>query len=163
MDKKTLIIILIAVLILAGTYYYQKYYKLGTVPDVSNIPFVGPTIQSVLPVQKKPPVSIPKPTSKPVSKTHVVNLNDSGTEPRSLDVSKGDTVRFVNNGTRPFWVASDPHPVHNLCPGFDTVHGLVHGESWSYTFNFDAPRTCSYHNHVDVTTVTYRGSINIVK
>lgn len=160
MNKKILLIILVAILVLAGV-YYQKYYKSGTVPDISNIPILGPSIQSILPVQpaQKPPVSSPKPTFK----TYVVNLKDSGPEPRSLDISKGDTVKFVNNGTRPFWVASDPHPTHNLCPGFDSSHGLVHNESWSYTFKFDAPRMCSYHNHVDVTTVLYKGSINIVK
>ena len=160
MDKKILIIILGAVLILAGAYYYQKYYKSGIIPNVQNIPFLGPGVQNIPSVQKKNPQTS---NLKPVPKTLVVNLKDSGPEPRSLDVSKGDTVKFINNGTRPFWVASDPHPVHNLCPGFDTVHGLIHNESWSYTFQFDAPTTCSYHNHVDVTTALYKGVINIVK
>ncbi|GEM_PF-6253976 len=163
MDKKILIIILGVVLVLTGAYYYQKYYKSGIVPDVSNIPVFGPSIQkilpNILPVQKKLPISIPKPTFK----TYLVNLNDSGPEPRSLDISKGDTVKFVNYGTRPFWVASEPHPIHNTCPGFDSVHSLVHGESWSYTFKFDAQKTCPYHNHIDVTTGLYKGSVNIVK
>lgn len=140
MNKKLLIIILSVVLVLAGAYYYQQY-KSG-IYNAKNIPSSN---------------------LKSVSKTYVVNLKDSGPEPRSLDISKGDTVKFINNGTRPFWVASDPHPIHNLCPGFDAVHGLIHNESWSHIFKFDAPKTCSYHNHVDVTTVMYRGSINIVK
>ena len=160
MDKKILIIILGAVFILAGAYYYQKYYKSGIVPNIQNIPFFGPNTQSVPSVEKNKSQTL---NVKPVPKIHVVNLKDSGPEPRSLDISKGDTVKFINNGTRPFWVASDPHPTHNLCSGFDAVHGLVHSESWSYTFKFDAPKTCSYHNHVDVTTIIYRGSINIVK
>ena len=160
MDKKILIIILGVILILVGAYYYQKYYKLDIVPNISNIPFLGPSVQNILPVQKKnPPVS----DLKPVFKTYVINLKDSGPEPRSLDVSKGDTVKFINNGTRPFWVASNPHPVHNFCPGFDASHGLVHNESWSYTFKFDAPKTCFYHNHVDPTTTLYTGVVNIVQ
>lgn len=159
MNRKILFTILGVVLILAGTYYYKKYYKLGIIPKVSDIPFLDPNIQNVSPIQKKPSTSSPK----SFSKTYVVNLKDSGPEPRSLDISKGDTVKFVNNGTRPFWVASDPHPVHSLCPGFDASHGLVHNESWSHTFKFDASKTCFYHNHVDPTTTLYTGVINIVK
>lgn len=159
MNKKTLVIILAVLLVLGGVYYYQKYYKLGVAPDVSNIPILGPSIQSILPVQKMPSVSSPKPASK----TYAVNLKDSGPEPRSLNISMGDTVKFTNNGTRPFWVASDPHPVHNLCSGFNASHGLVHGESWSYTFNFGSSKICPYHNHLDPTTTLYSGVINIVQ
>lgn len=140
MNKKTLIITLAVLVVLAAGYYYRVYKPAipGTEVAPSGQESAGGT-------------------------TRTVTLTDSGPKPRVLEIKSGDRVKFVNNGTRPFWVASDPHPTHNLCKGFDSSHGLVHNESWSHTFTFSALKNCTYHNHVDPTTTLYSGVISIVK
>lgn len=156
MNIKILLIVLAVVVVLAGVIYFL----VGNKPAGTNVPY-GTGDVSPTSTQKKSGTSGAKtmPSVRPIS--YVVNLTDTGPNPSVLDISSGDTVKFTNTGTRPFWVASDPHPTHDLCPGFDSMHGLVHGESWSYTFKFTAPKTCPYHNHVDVTTAWYKGTINV--
>ena len=145
MDKKTIVIILVALaVVLAGGYYYKTYYK-----PAGEAPAAAEEEQKAAQ------------TAKPA--VHEVRFTDSGPQPRVLEIKSGDKVKFTNTGTRPFWVASDPHPTHTICPGFDAVHGLTHNESWTYTFNFAAPKICSYHNHVDPTTILFTGVISIVK
>lgn len=158
MNKKIWFVILAAVVVLAGIVYFNQ----GNNSDNTAVPY-GSENNSQPSTQGKQGTSGAKSTSGAwtAPKTYTVNLTDTGPQPSILDISTGDTVKFVNTGTRPYWVASDPHPTHELCPGFDAVHGLVHGEAWSHTFKFSAPKTCFYHNHVDITTSWYKGTINI--
>jgi len=46
----------------------------------------------------------------------VVTITSSGVSPRSLTVTPGTQVTFVNNDSRSHNIASNPHPEHTDCP-----------------------------------------------
>ncbi len=94
---------------------------------------------------------------KPVSYT--VRLTSSGLSSASLSIRMGDTVTIINNTYTAFWPASNPHPGHTDCPGFDAMRGLNNGES--YTLSFLKIQTCGYHNHLDPANATMRGTITV--
>lgn len=89
-------------------------------------------------------------------RSYTVKLTSAGLSPVSLSIRRGDTVTLLNDTDIPFWPASDPHPTHALCPGFDALRGLGNGESYSLTFT--NIQICSYHNHLDPAT---RGTITV--
>ena len=74
-----------------------------------------------------------------------VRYTRSGFEPRNIDIQRGQTVTFVNEGGFPMWVASDLHPSHNIYPEFD--HGRAVGSGESYSFTFTKTGDWNYHNH----------------
>jgi len=105
-----------------------------------------------------PTVSVtPTPTSavrSPV--TYTVRLTASGPVPRDLTVHAGDLVVMVSE-VAGYWPASDPHPLHTLCPGFDAKRSLGIGDD--YSIQFMIPRTCTYHDHLNPGDAARRGSI----
>ena len=66
--------------------------------------------------------------------------------PNIITIKAGDTVKFINNDSSPRWPASGSHPTHQICPGFDALHGLNNGDSYSFTFN--TAKTCPWHDHL---------------
>lgn len=74
-------------------------------------------------------------------------MTDGAFRPASLTIHAGDTVAFRNNGTALRWPASDPHPTHTLCPGFDSLRMLRNGES--YLRVFAQVGRCPYHDHLN--------------
>jgi plastocyanin len=95
-------------------------------------------------------------TVTPAPVTHTIRRTEGVLNPASLTIRVGDTVVFVNDGTSGFWPASDPHPTHTLCPGFDARRALQKGET--YTLAFTQARTCTYHNHL---APNEQGTINV--
>ncbi len=91
-----------------------------------------------------------------VPQSYTIKLTSAGLSPASLNIRKGDTVTLLNTTDAAFWPASDPHPTHTLCPGFDAMRGLGNGESYSLTFT--KIQTCGYHNHLDP---AMRGTITV--
>lgn len=86
----------------------------------------------------------PAPTPGVTNKT--ISITADGFSPSSVTVTVGSKVTFVNNSDTPVWPASDVHPSHLLCPGFDSLKGLKKGES--YTVTFDTAKVCPFHNHL---------------
>jgi plastocyanin len=82
-----------------------------------------------------------------MAKEAAVTITAGGTfSPATLTVKKGAKVTWTNEGDRPVWPASAPHPVHTDYPGFDAKTDLRKGESWSFTF--DKVGSWNYHNHL---------------
>ncbi|MDP6659451.1 MAG: hypothetical protein QF679_00365 [Candidatus Pacebacteria bacterium] len=91
-------------------------------------------------------------------KTVEVDYSSSGYSPKSITISKGDTVLFTNSSTFKNWPASDFHPTHTNYPDsgitkcnssaiiFDACSSLSKGESFEFTFN--EVGTWNYHNHI---------------
>lgn len=77
-----------------------------------------------------------------------VTYTDSGFSPASVSVKVGDTVEWLNQGTKQMWVASAPHPQHTDYPGFDQLAST--GKGTTYSFTFTKAGTWKYHNHVNV-------------
>lgn len=84
------------------------------------------------------------PSVETISKT-VVNYTDSGFNPASIEIKKGDTVQFVNKSSGGMWVASGPHPTHTIYPEFDAKKTIPSGGS--YEFTFTKVGEWKYHNH----------------
>ena len=75
-----------------------------------------------------------------------VTYGDEGFAPREIAVTKGQTVRFINEGSDNMWVASDTHPTHTILPEFDSKKSLGNGEN--YEFTFTKIGEWNYHNHI---------------
>jgi plastocyanin len=80
--------------------------------------------------------------------------------PKSLLVSPGTQVTFLNNDSRNHEMASDPHPEHTDCTAINTVDLLVPGQS-KQTSNLNTVRTCGYHDHINPENAALRGTITI--
>jgi plastocyanin len=90
-----------------------------------------------------------------------MRVTEDGFEPKKLEIYPGESVFFVNDDTRPHWIASDDHPTHTVYPGsdirlcgsknadaiFDSCRGLAPGEV--YDFTFTKPGTWHLHDHLD--------------
>jgi plastocyanin len=74
-------------------------------------------------------------------------MTNDGFTPSQVTIAKGDTVTFVNNGTKPIWPASAPHPTHTNYPEFDADRGIAPGSSWSFTFT--RVGSWGFHDHLN--------------
>lgn len=81
----------------------------------------------------------------------VVTYSDSGFSPKEIEVSQGQTVRFVNESSGNMWVASDVHPTHEIMSEFDDKKSIGEGEN--YEFTFTKAGKWNYHNHVKPSAV----------
>jgi plastocyanin len=104
-----------------------------------------------------PPNTVDTPAVAP--KTITVTYTDSGFSPAIVNIKRGDTVTFINQGTGSMWVGSNDHPSHTIYSGtsltdhcsnpnnaaFDQCTSVSAGASWS--FKFDKAGTWNYHNH----------------
>lgn len=86
-------------------------------------------------------------TPRTTAKTYTISITAQGFSPANIDIAQGDTVTFINNDTEPHWPASSPHPQHTACPGFDALHGLATGETYSFTFK--EVKVCPMHDHLN--------------
>lgn len=87
----------------------------------------------------------------------VITKTDEGFTPAQVEITKGQTVRFVNNSNRDMWPASAFHPTHTIYPektgsdclgsSFDACEGIPPGESWPFTFN--EVGEWRYHDHLN--------------
>lgn len=86
----------------------------------------------------------------------IVYTND-GFVPQDIVITKKDRVIFKNNSDRPFWPASDPHPLHSIYPQFDPKRPIESGESWAFIF----PKTGEWKFHDHLFPVN-RGIVNVL-
>jgi plastocyanin len=100
----------------------------------------------------------PSPTPAPGGAT--ITITSSGVSPRTVTISVGSSVTFVNNDTRAHDMASDPHPVHTECPAINAVGFLQPGQSRT-TGTLNTARTCGFHDHNRDTDTSLQGSIVI--
>jgi plastocyanin len=89
-----------------------------------------------------------------------ITITTSGVSPKSVTVSRGSQVQFVNNDTRNHNMASDPHPEHTDCPPINAIGFIVPGQS-RQTENLNTARTCGFHDHDDPDNAAWKGSIVI--
>lgn len=87
-----------------------------------------------------------------------VSYTASGFSPATVEISQGDTVRFVNEGAGEMWVASAVHPTHTEYAGTSRQEHCENGSedtfdqcgtAGSFTFTFDQAGEWGYHNHVN--------------
>lgn len=90
----------------------------------------------------------PAPTAAATNVTGItrVEYGDNGFAPQILTVKVNTGVTFVNTGSGSMWVASNPHPTHDILPDFDQKQSV--GKNGTYTYTFGAVGTWIYHNHM---------------
>lgn len=76
-----------------------------------------------------------------------VRYTDSGFVPENVVVEKGSMVEFINESSTQMWVASAPHPSHQILPTFDQFKPTKKGSIYRYTF--DKPGEWEYHDHIN--------------
>ena len=89
-----------------------------------------------------------------------ITITSSGVSPRSVTISAGQRVTFVNNDSRAHDMASDPHPGHTDCPALNDV-GFLSANQSRTSGNLNTPRTCRFHDHNRDTDTSLQGSIVI--
>ncbi|MBI2023523.1 hypothetical protein HYT01_03110 [Candidatus Giovannonibacteria bacterium] len=137
---KTLIVVVVIIL-LAGLGVWYFYSSPAT--ETGSTPLPTPTGTQT---------GVPTTAAKEV----VVNVGETGFLPKDVTLNVGDSIKFVNVGTKAFWPASGPHPVHTACPGLDPKKALDKGDAFSFVFS--QAETCPIHNHLDPSTT---GSITV--
>lgn len=93
-------------------------------------------------------------TTNTSAQTSNVTISAAGVSPKTLTVTAGTTVTFLNTDGIAHQVASNPHPTHTGLPGFDNT-----GMSESYSFTFSTAGSFGYHDHLDPTNTALQGTI----
>jgi len=141
-SQKYIIGFLILVVLFGGVYIFGSFSKnpINTAGVITN---PGETAQEIT-----------------GTTDNVIEITSSGFTPKTLTISKGETVTWINKDTEEHWPASANHPTHTVYPGsniekcgtieqagiFDACRGVPPGESWSFTFN--EAGTWGYHDHL---------------
>jgi len=135
MNTNSLVGIAAVALVIIGGFYLLG--RDGTVPEI--VVTETPTV-----IEQNTPI--------------VVTYTDEGFEPGALTVKQGQSVRWVNNSSRPMWPASAFHPTHRGYPekteddclgsAFDACAEIAIGDSWEFIFNVLG--TWRYHDHISV-------------
>lgn len=99
-------------------------------------------------------------TSPTPTTTTTITITSSGVSPKSIVVSRGSQVMFVNNDSKRHDIESNPHPEHTDCPEISQVGILNAGQS-RQTGNLNTARTCGYHDHEDDGNRNLQGTITI--
>lgn len=82
-----------------------------------------------------------------IMKEYVIEMTARGFSPVNLNVPPGTTVKFINRDSATHWPASDIHPTHQICPGFDSLSPVQAGAS--HSFKFETAKTCPMHDHLN--------------
>jgi len=89
-----------------------------------------------------------------------ITITAAGVSPKSVTITSGQSVTFVNNDTVSHEMASDPHPAHNDCPPINALGTLAPGAT-RLTNALTTVRTCGFHDHLRDTVTSLQGSIVI--
>lgn len=157
MNKTVTTIVIIAVLVIGGVLLFSG----GEEPAGDNN--ATTTQDETMEMENEMPsdATTSDATSSDTADTSVdatVTYTTDGFSPTTVEVSQGDTVRFVNEGTGEMWVASAVHPTHTEYSGTSREEHCENGSesafdqcgtSESFTFTFDQSGEWGYHNHVN--------------
>jgi plastocyanin len=89
-----------------------------------------------------------------------ITITSSGVSPKTVTVSPGSQIMFVNNDSRIHQMSSDPHPEHTNCPEINFQGQLAPGER-RQTGNLNDVRNCGFHDHLQNTNTSLQGTITI--
>ena len=106
------------------------------------------------------PTPTPTPTPTPAPGGTTITITAAGANPKTITVSPGTQVTFVNNDIRPHTMNSDPHPEHTDCEEINQVGFLTPGQRRN-TGNLNNRKTCGYHDHELFPQTQWMGKIII--
>ncbi|MDO8407996.1 MAG: hypothetical protein Q7S95_02040 [bacterium] len=149
MDSRWLGVIVLIIIVSLGGWYVFSHPRAGQAPSepASTTEEVATTTSSLVP------------------SSVIVTYTDQGFSPKSMTVTQGQTVTWVNQSSKQMWVASAAHPTHAVYEGtskdahcatsytgsapFDECVAVAVDRSYSFTF--DAAGDWKYHNHINAT------------
>jgi plastocyanin len=159
--NKNLVIIVLAILVLAGFgyYFFTKFRAPTLAPELPQPP--TPPVFEVPTTPTPATPTSPTPTTATPTSEVIIKITANGFEPKEVEISKGTKVTWINEQPSPSWPASDVHPTHEVYPGssikkcgtpeqnkiFDACHGFKQGEKWSFVFN--KVGEWYYHDHLN--------------
>ena len=108
-----------------------------------------------------PPTSPTPPPGGGVTGSTTFTISGNAVTPRTLTVSLGSRITFVNTDNRPHDMNSNPHPEHTDCPALN-VGFLAAGESRTGQ-NLTTVRTCGFHDHNQPDVAALQGTVVIVQ
>ncbi len=106
------------------------------------------------------PTSPTSPPASPGSAAATFTITASGVSPKTVTISVGQQVAFVNSDSRSHTMSSDPHPTHENCPPTNDV-GFLAPNQTRLTGNFTTVRSCGFHDHDNPGNNTLDGTITI--
>lgn len=89
-----------------------------------------------------------------------LTITTAGVTPKSVTLTPGSQVTFVNNDVVAHEMFSNPHPEHTDCPELNQVGFLKPGEV-RQSGNLTTVRTCGFHDHGQPSNTSLQGSIII--
>ena len=95
--------------------------------------------------------------SSPIG-ANTVTITAAGLSPKSVQVTPGSRVLFVNNDNQPHYIHSNPHPEATDCPELNQI-GILNVGGRRETGNLVVPATCGYHDHDMPSNATFQGTI----
>jgi plastocyanin len=88
-----------------------------------------------------------------------ITITAAGVSPKTVTVTAGSRVTFVNNDSRPHDMNSNPHPEHTDCPEINV--GFIAAGASGTTQNLTRVRSCGFHDHNQPDVVALQGTIVI--
>jgi plastocyanin len=88
-----------------------------------------------------------------------ITITSAGVSPKSVTVTSGQAVTFINNDNRTHEMASDPHPQHGSCPSMEAGLGSLTAGQTKVTHAFANAGTCRFHDHLDDSNAALQGTI----
>ncbi len=151
----SLISIIIIIFILGG--FYFGYRKTLTDEPMANSSKTETDAHAVIvPDNGKPSTKTTSAPKSVVVKTKtaetpeisgtVITFTNEGFSPKQIEIKAGQSVRFINNSSLGMWVASNPHPTHEIYSELN--EGKTVGRGGYYDFTFNKVGSWGYHNHV---------------
>jgi len=157
MNKIVWIIVVVLLLLVLG-FYFMPVGRVNDLPAIDNVVQQGDVSADNL-VDTNSLVEVFETSNMAndiVASENTIIYSDDGYSPKEIAIGAGETVRFVNQSSIPFWPASAMHPTHAVYPTtggcigstFDACNPLPPGESFS--FSFTEVGTWKYHDHLTV-------------
>lgn len=133
-ENRVLVVLIIIVLVLAGSGLYLWERKSYTKPQIEPFRLVK--------------------TEKSREEA-AVEITRTGFVPQTIRLRSGGMINFINKDTNPHQIMSDPHPGHTLYPFLNTDEVL--NKDGSVALIFEKSGTYTYHDHLN--PLEYQGTV----
>ena len=156
MNKKSQVFVIVVILIIIAVvlaYFFLNKSVVGGGKITDDSEEVNGVIKVITEKENK------MEENQEINNENTIEITSSGFSPRSLTISQGELVTFINKGSDSSWPASAAHPTHLVYPektgkcaliggsDFDACRGLKQRESYSFTFNEKG--SWKYHDHLN--------------
>ena len=97
-------------------------------------------------------------TGSPGPSGATITIQNGQVSPKTVTISVGQSVTFVNSDGRAHNVSSNPHPAHSDCPSINAVNNIGNGQT-KLTNSLPTARSCGFHDHDQPEDVLLQGTI----